>query len=76
MYGELGRYPISISVKLRMVKFWCRLVNSNENKFSAILYKLLYINLNNYGFANMIIAVYQMYGDHKINFLKNGLKRV
>lgn len=52
VYGELGRYPISVSIKLRMVKFWCRLVNGDDNKISSILYKLLFINFNNYGFES------------------------
>ena len=49
VYGELGRFPISVFVKLRMVKFWCRLINGDESKISSILYKLLFINFNNYG---------------------------
>ena len=64
VYGELGRYPLSISVKLRMVKFWCRIVNSDENKFSAILYKLLYINSNNYGFENKWVTFMKTIFDH------------
>lgn len=53
IYGELGRYPISLYAKLRMINFWCRLLdNTNEDKLSCILYKLLYINYNNYGIGN------------------------
>ena len=39
VYGELGRYPLEIRVKLRMVSFsfWTKLVQS-ENKLSSILY--------------------------------------
>ena len=40
VYGELGRFPIEIRVKLRMVSFWGRLLN-NENKLSSTLYRLM-----------------------------------
>ena len=50
--GELGRYPLSVKVKLRMVNFWCRLLTGSEHKISYLLYKLAYINFNNYGFED------------------------
>ena len=40
IYGELGSYPLEIRVKLRMVSFWTKLVQS-ENKLSSILYRLM-----------------------------------
>ena len=44
IYGELGCYPLSIKIKLRMISFWNGLI-SNENKFSSKLYKLMYSNV-------------------------------
>jgi hypothetical protein len=44
IYGELGCYPLSIKIKLRMTSFWNGLI-SNENKFSSKLYKLMYSNV-------------------------------
>jgi hypothetical protein len=38
--GELGRYPIEVKFKLRMISFWSRLIQS-ESKSSSILYKLM-----------------------------------
>ena len=40
VYGESGRYPLEIRVKLKMVSFWTKLVQS-ENKLSSILYRLM-----------------------------------
>lgn len=40
VYGELGRYPINITIKLRMVMFWNDML-SNENKLTYTLYRLL-----------------------------------
>jgi hypothetical protein len=33
VYGELGRFPLEIRVKLRMISYWCKLVN-NETQLS------------------------------------------
>jgi hypothetical protein len=38
--GELGRFPIEVIVKLRMISFWSKLIQ-NESKLSSILYKLI-----------------------------------
>ena len=38
--GKLGRYPIEVKFKLRMISFWSRLIQS-ESKLSSILYKLM-----------------------------------
>ena len=46
VYGELGRIPLEIQVKLRMVSFWSKLVY-DENKLSSILYKLIFSINNN-----------------------------
>ena len=40
VYGELVRYPLEIRVKLRMVSFWTKHVQS-ENKLSSNLYRLM-----------------------------------
>ena len=46
VFGELGRLPLEIQVKLRMVSFWSKLVH-DENKLSSILYKLIFSINNN-----------------------------
>ena len=40
IYGELGRYPLEISVKLRIIKYWTKLVMGKEGKLPVLLYKL------------------------------------
>ena len=47
VYGELGLFPLSINIKMRMVGFWNRLV-SNEHKLSSHLYRLMF-SLHNSG---------------------------
>jgi hypothetical protein len=41
LYGELGRYPISIIIKSRMISFWNRLILGKEQKLSFQIYKYI-----------------------------------
>jgi hypothetical protein len=43
VYGELGRYPIDIDIKVRMISYWSKLILGNQSKISSLSYKLLYI---------------------------------
>ena len=40
-YGELGVFPMSVFIELRMVNFWAKLVNSENHKLTSILYKFM-----------------------------------
>jgi hypothetical protein len=50
VYGELGRFPLEIRVKLRMISYWCKLVN-NKTKLNSSLYRLM-LCLKNQGQNN------------------------
>ena len=41
VYGETGRFPLSVYIKTRMISFWCKLVSDDENKLSSRLYNLI-----------------------------------
>ena len=41
VYGETGRFPLSVYIKTRMISFWCKLVSDDENKLSSRFYNLL-----------------------------------
>ena len=43
VYGELGRYPIDIDIKVRMITYWSKPILGNPSKISSLSYKLLYI---------------------------------
>lgn len=48
VYGELGRYPIKISVEVRMINFWARLVQfASKEKLSQKMYMMLPKTQNN-----------------------------
>lgn len=41
VYGELGRYPLIINIKVRMISFWGKLINSQNSKLSSKLFHVL-----------------------------------
>ena len=41
IYGELGRFPLLINIKIRMINFWSRIVTSDNSKLTKILYSLV-----------------------------------
>jgi hypothetical protein len=49
LYGELGRHPIAINIKTRMISFWCRTLQGKEQKISHQIYKYM-MNLPNSNF--------------------------
>ena len=42
IYGELGRFPLYIDIKTRVISYWCKLLTGKASKLSAISYKLLH----------------------------------
>ena len=46
LYGELGRFPIAITIKKRVISFWSKLLDK-ASKLSHRLYSVLYNNFNN-----------------------------
>ena len=56
VYGELGRYPLEINVKVRMITFWARLFSSSYNKLSSKLYHIAeYFNTTWYNYIRKIL---------------------
>ena len=47
LYGETGRYPMSIMIKTRMIGFWNKLITGNQNKLSYQIYKFM-LNVPNF----------------------------
>ena len=55
LYGELGRYPISVIIESRMIAFWNRLVSGKEDKISLKIYKyMMNQHDNNFKWSNKI----------------------
>lgn len=47
VYGETGRFPLSVNIYTRMVSYWAKLFTGPENKIVHILYKYLLNQCNN-----------------------------
>lgn len=42
VYGELGRYPLSFNIELRIVNYWCKILSSKGSKLNCIMYNIMY----------------------------------
>ena len=40
IYGELGKYPVEIDIKIRIISFWANIICGNQSKISCIMYSL------------------------------------
>ena len=41
LYGELGRYPIEIVIKTRLIGLWVRIITGKQDKFVNLMYQKL-----------------------------------
>lgn len=46
LFAELGRYPLEITIKIRMIGFWTRIISGKETKLSYLLYNTIKDTLN------------------------------
>ena len=46
LYSELGRFPISLIIKQRLIKFWGELVTDTRGRLSSSMYRLLYNDMS------------------------------
>ena len=42
VYGELGCYPVSVTIQIRIISYWLKLTSSSGNKICRKLYDLLF----------------------------------
>lgn len=47
LYGELGRFPISITIYSRMIKFWSNIITGKQTKITNKIYTYIKHNHNN-----------------------------
>ena len=40
IYGELGKYPVEIDIKIRIISFWGNIICGKQSKISCIMYSL------------------------------------
>ena len=42
VYGELGSYPVSLTIKIRLISFWLKLISTPDDRISKQMYNLIY----------------------------------
>lgn len=69
VYGELGRTPLVVDIKSRMISYWCKLIIGKQHKFCSILYKFLYskfLDDSEFKWLNFIKSVFEETGLNNI----------
>ena len=70
VYGEFGRYPLEIQVKVRMIKFWSKLLTGKNSKISFKMYLLLlYLHRNNIYSCKWILYIEKILQDVGLNYI-------
>lgn len=47
LYGDLGRVPLIVVRKIRMIKYWIKILNLNNNTILYKVYQMLKKDANN-----------------------------
>ena len=74
IYGELGRYPLYINRYCRVVKFWCKILSSENNVVNSV-YKLL-LNDSNRGLNNWVSELKTLLSKHGFLYVWNDPSRI
>jgi hypothetical protein len=72
LYGETGRYPMYISRKIIMFKYWLNFLSSNENSLVKLMYKKLKEDADNnitYKGLNWANAIKNYLSEMGLNYL-------
>ena len=56
IYGELGRFTLKYKIYSRIINYWKRNIESNEQKLSVITYKFLFSMYENHIFISRWIV--------------------
>lgn len=63
LHGELGRYPLSILIKCRMLTFWNRLVSGKNTKYAYKIYEYMILQgPNHFKWTRCITNILQEIG--------------
>ena len=54
LYGELGRYPLEIGIKSRIINYWCKLLTGSEFKIARQCYELMLHSEISYKWINHV----------------------
>lgn len=63
VYGELGRHPLHVHIKTRIISYWSNIIKSKHNKYTSIMYRLLLKSYSNGIKTNWISMVENILND-------------
>ena len=70
VYGEFGRFPLSIQIKVRMVKPWSKILAGKNSKISFKMYLLLlYLHRNNIYSCKWILYIERILQGVGLNYI-------
>ena len=70
IYGEIGRFPLEIQAKTRMIKFWSKILNGKNSKISHKIYKILLFLYNNHIYScKWILHIEKILQDVGLNYI-------
>jgi hypothetical protein len=65
-----GRYPLWIDIKVRMISYWCKLIQRKQSKLFTIAYKLLYVkNFQNCKISAWINHIHKILNDSGMSYI-------
>ena len=72
VYGESGPFPLSLTINSRMVSYWAKMLQGQENKIVSAVYRYLFSRYNNenvnlwISFIQQIPVDFQIFGQIKL----------
>ena len=57
LFAELGRHPIQIDVKVRMINYWSSILNGKQTKLAFQTYLYMYKSNHNFKWLNHIQSI-------------------
>jgi hypothetical protein len=71
LYGELGRNPLDIIIKARMIKYWARILRSDDSKLTRICYENMLLSVRNFKWIHYVKKILDQTGN---TFILNNQK--
>jgi hypothetical protein len=68
VYGETGRYPLFIRQKVKVFKYWLKIIQMSENSLVRMIYSRL-LSLNNCGFTTWATNVESLINSAGLSYL-------
>ena len=70
VYGECGKVPLAIKIKVRMISYWTRLISMQERSLNHIMYNILFkLDRHNTYSAKWITAIKNILNECGLSYI-------